>query len=54
MDAIEKYRILMPLGYLLITALIAIGCHLLGVPEGVTGLLVGAGLTRVKIPAKAG
>ena len=39
---------LIPMAYLLMAAAIAIGCHLLEVPQGVSGLLVGAALTRVK------
>ena len=45
----ENLKPYMPLIYLVITAAIAVGCHLLKVPEGVTGLLIGAGLTRVKV-----
>ena len=54
MEIVEKYKMLMPLAYLIVAALIAIGCHLLKVPEGITGLLIGAALTRVKIPSKDG
>lgn len=38
----------MPLVYLIIAAVIAATFHKLGVPDGITGLLVGAALTRVK------
>ena len=50
---IEKYKPIFPMIYLVISAGIAIGCNLLGIPEGISGLLVGAALTRVKIPAPA-
>jgi hypothetical protein len=49
---IEKYAILIPLVYLILTAAIAIICHLVGLPKEVTGILIGAGLTRVKMPVK--
>ena len=48
----DKYQPLFPMAYLILAALIAITCHLLKLPETVTGLLVGAALTRVKMPAK--
>jgi len=50
---LEKYKPIFPMIYLVISAGIAIGCNLLGIPEGVSGLLVGAALTRVKVPAPA-
>lgn len=40
-----------PLVYLLAAAVIAFGGHLLNVPDGIVGLLVGAALTRVKLGA---
>lgn len=46
----EQYKPLIPMAYLVIAALIAIACHLLSVPAGVSGLLVGAAITRVKMP----
>ena len=48
---LEKYKTptLVPLVYLMAAALIAVVCHLLKVPDGITGLLVGAALTRVKM-----
>lgn len=49
---LEKYEPLFPMAYLVLAAVIAISCHLLKLPEGITGLLVGAALTRVKMPAK--
>ena len=39
---------LIPLIYLALAAGIAIACIKLGVNEGITGMLVGAALTRVK------
>lgn len=52
MISAENIKPYMPLMYLVIVSLIAIGCHLIGVPENIYMLLVGAGLTRVKIPSK--
>jgi hypothetical protein len=51
---IEKYAILVPLIYLLTAATIAAVFHVLKVPDGISGLIVGAALTRVKmsIPPK--
>ena len=49
---IEKWQLLFPLIYLLTAAFIAIVCHVLKVPDGISGLLVGAALTRVKMPTK--
>mgnify|MGYP001047078740 CR=1 FL=1 len=49
---IEKYQPLFPMAYLVLAAVIAIVCHLLKVPPGVSGLLVGAALTRVKMPSR--
>ena len=54
MNDIEKYKPIFPMIYLCLAAIIAIGCFLLNVPEGIAGLLVGAALTRVKIPAPNG
>ena len=51
---IEKYKPIFPMIYLLMAAVIAISCYLLKVPEGISGLLVGAALTRVKVPAPNG
>lgn len=42
---------LIPLIYLVTVAVIACGLHILGVPAEMTGLIVGAGITRVKIGA---
>lgn len=46
----QNYQPLVPMAYLILATLIAIGGHLAGLPEGITGLLVGAALTRVKMP----
>jgi len=48
----EQYKPLFPMAYLILAAVIAIACYKLGVPEAVSGLLVGAAITRVKIPSK--
>lgn len=40
---------LIPLVYLVAVAVIGGGLHYLGVPPEMNGLIVGAGLTRVKI-----
>lgn len=49
---LEKYAPLIPLIYLIATAGIAAALHTAGLPDGVVGLIVGAGLMRVKIPTK--
>ena len=49
---IENLQPLVPMAYLVLATCIAIGGHLAGLPEGITGLLVGAALTRVKMPTK--
>ena len=49
---LEKLKLLFPMGYLILAALIAIICHKMEVPNGVSGLLVGAALTRVKMPTR--
>ncbi|MCP4262760.1 MAG: hypothetical protein GY774_35425 [Planctomycetes bacterium] len=46
MDIPDKF---MPLIYLIVVAIIAGVFHKLGVPATVTGLIVGAGLTRIRI-----
>ena len=43
---------LLPLLYLVVIAAIAGAFHYLGVPPEMTALIVGAGLTRVKISSK--
>jgi len=45
----DNIKPFIPLVYLGVVALIAIGCHVLDVPKEISALLVGAGLTRVKI-----
>lgn len=42
---------LTPLIYLIAVAVIGVALHLAGVPPEMTGMIVGAGLTRVKISA---
>ena len=44
--------ILLPLIWIIVIAVIAAAFHMLGVPAEMTALIVGAGLTRVKISAK--
>ena len=46
----QNYQPLFPMFYLIIAGLIAIGGHYAGLSETVTGMLVGAALTRVKMP----
>jgi len=43
---------LTPLLYLIVIAAVAVGFHLAGVPEVLTGSIIGAGLTRVKISSQ--
>jgi hypothetical protein len=49
---LERYDRLFPMAYLVLGAIIAIVCHMLKIPEGISGLLVGAALTRVKMPVR--
>ena len=42
---------LIPLVYLVVIACVGGGLHYLGVPPEMNGMIVGAGLTRVKMPA---
>lgn len=51
---IENLKPVFPMVYLVIAAVIAIGGYWAGLPESVIGLLVGAALTRVKVPAPNG
>ena len=44
---------LIPLVYILAAALVAAGLHYAGVPAEMTGLIVGAAITRVKISSEA-
>jgi hypothetical protein len=48
----ENIKPYMPLLYLFISCLIVVVCHLVEVPKDIYMLLVGAALTRVKIPSK--
>jgi len=45
---------LVPLIYLVTVAVIGGGLHFLGVQPELTGLIVGAGITRVKMPPPNG
>ena len=49
---LEKYQSLVPLLYLVVIAIIAGLFHLAGVPKEITALIIGAGLTRVKVSTK--
>ena len=51
---LEKWKPVFPMIYLVIAAGIAIGGNLLGIPGEVSSLIVGAALTRVKVPAPNG
>ena len=42
---------LIPLVYLVVVGLMGGGLHYFGAPPELTGMIVGAGLTRVKMPA---
>ena len=42
---------LIPLVYFIAVGLVAAGLHYLGLPPEMNALIVGAGLTRVKMPA---
>lgn len=48
----EKYEILFPMAYLIISIAAAVIFSLCGVPEVVGGIVIGAAITRVKVPAK--
>lgn len=45
------YEKFIPLVYLISVAVVAAGLTFLNVPKEMTGLIVGAGLTRIKMPA---
>ena len=47
---LQRYQPLFPLVYLVVAAGIAIVCKYTGVDDTTMGLLVGAALTRVKVP----
>jgi len=48
----EQYAVLIPMAYLVLTATIAIIGNYLGLPKEVLGILIGAGVTRIKMPVK--
>ena len=48
---LTKFKPLFPMVYLLIAGWLAVACKKLGVDDTTTGMLVGAALTRVKMPA---
>ena len=52
MYQIEKLQNLIPLLYLVVISLIAGLFHILGVPTEMSALIIGAGLTRVKVSTK--
>ena len=52
MDHLDKIQNLIPLLYLLAIAVIAMLFQLADVPKEMTALIIGAGLTRVKISSK--
>ena len=47
---VEKYKPIFPMVYLLLAAIITIVCYLIEVPEVLTGAIIGAALSRVKVP----
>jgi len=51
---IEKYKPIFPMVYLGIGVVIVIVCKVFEIPDSITGLLVDAALTRVKVPAPNG
>lgn len=51
---VEKYKPIFPMVYLLLAAIITIVCYLIEVPEVLTGAIIGAALSRVKVPAPNG
>ena len=52
MMSLEKYQPLFPMAYLVLSVLSAIAFHYVGVPDTVGGIIIGAAITRVKIPPK--
>jgi hypothetical protein len=46
----DNFRPLFPMVYLILAGGIAVAGHKTGLPPEVTGMLVGAALTRVKMP----
>lgn len=51
-EKIDKFTPLVPLLYLSVTGAIAALLYWAKVPNEITAMIVGAGLTRVKIPSK--
>ena len=51
---IEKYKPIFPMVYLVLATVIVIVCKIFEIPELVAGGLIGAVLTRVKVPAPNG
>ena len=51
---IEKYKPIFPMIYLGIGVVIVIVCKVFEIQDSVAGLLIGAVLTRVKVPAPNG
>ena len=49
---IEQYQPLFPMAYLLLSIAAAIAFHYVGVPDTVGGIIIGAAITRVKVPPK--
>ena len=50
MSTIEMYRPLFPMAYLLLSIIAAVIFHMIGVPDTVGGIVIGAAITRVKQP----
>jgi len=48
----DKYETLFPMVYLMISIVAAVIFHYVGVPEVVGGIIIGAAITRVKVPTK--
>ena len=47
---IEKLKPLFPMGYLILSVLAAVIFRYVGVPDTVGGIIIGAAITRVKLP----
>jgi len=50
--SLDKYEVIFPMIYLLISIAAAVLFHYVGVPEVVGGIIIGAAITRVKVPTK--
>ena len=50
---IEKLKPLFPMGYLILSVLAAVIFRYVGVPDTVGGIIIGAAITRVKLPPAA-